>query len=212
MESGPQFDAAFLKDLGELLKWRRDVRRFSKQALPEGALTHLLSTASLAPSVGLSEPWRFVIVDEARRRQQVVENFRQANAQALGGYCGEKAALYASLKLEGFEAPAQVAVFCDGQSGQGHGLGRASMPETAEYSVVAAIQLIWMVARARGLGLGWVSILDPQAIAATLEVPEHWKLVAYLCIGYPLEDQVEPELARAGWEQRGEAGSFIIQR
>jgi 5,6-dimethylbenzimidazole synthase len=212
MSTGPQFDAGFLQSLGELMRWRRDVRRFSSRALPEGALIQLLSTASLAPSVGLSEPWRFVIVDQPQRRQKVVESFRKANAEALGGYGGEKAELYASLKLEGFEAPAQVAVFCDAQSGQGHGLGRKTMPETAEYSVVAAIQLIWMVARAQGLGLGWVSICDPQEIAAALDVPPHWKLVAYLCIGYPLQDQAEPELARAGWEARTEPQAFILQR
>jgi 5,6-dimethylbenzimidazole synthase len=86
------------------------------------------------------------------------------------------------------------------------------MPETAEYSVVAAIQLMWMLARAQGIGLGWVSILDPQEVARALEVPEHWKLVAYLCVGYPLEESEVPELSRQGWESREDIAARILRR
>jgi 5,6-dimethylbenzimidazole synthase len=212
MGNGPNFDSAFLGQLRDLFRWRRDVRRFSTAPLPAGAVEGLIAQASFAPSVGLSEPWRFVIVGDQGRRQAMKENFSKANAQALDGYQGERAKLYASLKLEGFEAPAQLAVFCDGQSAQGHGLGRATMPETAEYSVVAAIQLIWMMARAQGLGVGWVSILDPGELNAALDVPAHWKLVAYLCIGYPVEESTEPELARSGWEGRRDPVDFTLQR
>ena len=155
MSGEPRFDEAFLGQLDELLKWRRDVRRFTSVALPEGTLARLLSVASLAPSVGLSEPWRFVTVDDPARRTKVRDSFSKVNAQALAGHAGDKAKLYASLKLEGFEAPGHVAVFCDCSTAKGSDLGRTSMPEMAEYSVVAAIQLIWMVARAQGLGLGW---------------------------------------------------------
>src|SRR6185369_12857186 len=153
-----------------------------------------------------------VIVDEPERRKKMRRSFLEANEKALGGYHGAKAEQYAALKLEGFEAPAQVAVFCDSQTEQGQGLGRMTMPETSEYSVVAAIQLIWMVARARGLGLGWVSILDPKVANEALQVPAHWKLVAYLCIGYPQEEFSQPELERAGWETRRSLKDFTLQR
>jgi 5,6-dimethylbenzimidazole synthase len=212
MSGEPRFDEAFLGQLDELLKWRRDVRRFAATALPEGTLGRLLSVASLAPSVGLSEPWRFVTVDDSERRAKVRDSFSKINAQALAGHVGDKAKLYASLKLEGFEAPGHVAVFCDSTTAKGSDLGRTSMPETAEYSVVAAIQLIWMVARAQGLGLGWVSILDPQEVAQALDVPPSWKLIAYLCIGFPAEESLEPELQRAGWEERMKPEDFIVGR
>lgn len=210
--SAPHFDAAFLAQLDALLKWRRDVRRFSGQALPEGALRQLLALASLAPSVGLCEPWRFAVVEDAGRRAKVRASFERMNAQALQGHAGERAKLYASLKLEGFEAPAQVAVFSDTETAKGSELGRASMPEMADYSVVAAIQMIWTVARAQGLGLGWVSILDPAEVAAALDVPAHWRLIAYLCIGYPADLHLEPELSRVGWEKRMPPEDFIIGR
>jgi 5,6-dimethylbenzimidazole synthase len=100
------------------------------------------------------------------------------------------------------EAPVQLAVFCDEATEQGMGLGAATMPETRRYSVVAAITQMWLAARARGLGLGWVSILDAEALARALSVPGDWKLVAYLCLGWPAEESDIPELERAGWETR----------
>ncbi len=86
------------------------------------------------------------------------------------------------------------------------------MPETLTYSVVGAIHALWLAARAHGLGMGWVSILDPQAVSAVLEVPASWTLIAYLCLGYPEEDHADPELERHGWQDRFDAGRFIIQR
>jgi 5,6-dimethylbenzimidazole synthase len=209
----PEFDEAFRARLVELLTWRRDVRRFRADALPEGLLEHLLEIAALAPSVGLSQPWRFVLVEDAKRRAEVRANFERANAAALDAYEGEEAQSYARLKLAGLdEAPVHLAVFADPGTTQGRGLGRRTMPEMIEYSAVTAIHTLWLAARAEGVGLGWVSILDPAVVARSLEVPPEWSLVGYLCLGYPSQADDTPALERAGWERRRAAASFLLRR
>lgn len=131
------------------------------------------------------------------------ENFERANASALEGYEGEAARLYATLKLSGMnEAPVHLAVFADESTEQGHGLGRQTMPDTVRYSTVAAVMTFWLAARAYGVGVGWVSILDPDGVVRLLDVSVDWKLVAYLCVGWPEESHADPELARAGWQPR----------
>jgi 5,6-dimethylbenzimidazole synthase len=208
-----EFDDAFRRQLRELFVWRRDVRRFRTDALPDGAVERLIETACLSPSVGLSQPWRFVTVDDAARRRAVIDDFRACNAEALNCYSGERAGRYAALKLSGLEqAPVHLAVFADKASDIGHGLGRATMPETTEYSVVAAITAMWLAARAEGIGLGWVSILNPDRIHAILDVPACWKFIAYLCIGYPEAACDQPELERAKWEHRRGADEFTLRR
>jgi 5,6-dimethylbenzimidazole synthase len=203
----------FFALLVELLRFRRDVRRFRPDPIPDAEILDLLRIAQLAPSVGLSQPWRFMRVRSLKARAAVRENFERCNAEALGGYCGEDAALYARLKLSGLDdAPVQLAVFCDGSAGTGRGLGRRTMPETAEYSVVSAVHTLWLATRARGIGMGWVSILDPEAITATLSVPEGWRLIAYLCLGWPVEEHADPELQRAGWEHRRPCEEFLVER
>lgn len=211
--SPPQFDAAFRATFGDLLKWRRDVRRFRTDPLPAGALEKLIETACLAPSVGLSQPWRFVVVEDAPRRRQVLENFKACNADALTAYDGEIAASYAGLKLAGLEeAPCHLAVFADRGTDVGHGLGRRTMPEMAEYSVVAAIATLWLAARAEGIGMGWISILDPVGMAATLDVPAEWRFIGYFCLGYPQLEDVVPELERAAWERRRPVSERVLRR
>ncbi len=206
-----QFDAAFTDELQALFRWRRDVRRFRPDALPAGLLDRLIATAALAPSVGLSEPWRFVVVSEPARRARVRANFAACNARALATQAADRAALYARLKLAGLdEAPCHLAVFADPAPAQGHGLGRATMPETAAYSVVMAVHTLWLAARAQGLGLGWVSILDPAEMAAALAVPADWQFIGYFCLGYPQAESEVPELEREGWERR--AAPVVVWR
>jgi 5,6-dimethylbenzimidazole synthase len=207
------FDEAFRHRLRDLFVWRRDVRRFRRDSLPEGTLERLIEVVCLSPSVGLSQPWRFVIVEDETRRRAVIENFKACNAQALQSYSGERAAHYASLKLAGLEeAPVHLAVFADKTSETGHGLGRMTMPETIEYSVVAAICSVWLAARAEGIGLGWVSILDPARVKEILAVPEAWKFIGYFCLGYPDAESDRPELERANWEHRRAPQEFITRR
>ncbi|HTW82893.1 MAG TPA: 5,6-dimethylbenzimidazole synthase [Candidatus Sulfotelmatobacter sp.] len=204
MEPGA-FETSFVRDLDRLLHLRRDVRRFARDPLAPGAIDELLEAARCAPSVGYSQPWRFVLVEGEAARAAVAASFRAANADALSGYAGEDARRYAGLKLAGLDdAPVQLAVFTDEATAVGRGLGRATMPETLAYSTVAAVQNLWLAARARGLGVGWVSILDPASVTSALDVPPAWRLTAYLCIGYPIELSGTPELERAGWETRRE--------
>lgn len=206
---GPEFTAAFR----DLVLWRRDVRRFRTDPLPEGLVERLVDLACHAPSVGNCQPWRFVLVDSAERRDAVRDSFRRANRSALEGYDGETRALYARLKLEGLEAaPVHLAVFADEATDRGGGLGRQTMPETLRYSVVGAIHTLWLAARAEGIGLGWISILEPDVVSAALDVPQGWALVAYLCLGRPVEEHVDPELERAGWQARAEHADFLLRR
>ena len=200
----PRFDKAFQAEFADLLAWRRDVRRFrAGAAVDEATLAALFELAALAPSVGNCQPTRFVRVDDVARRAQIRANFEAANAEALGDYEGERAALYARLKLAGLrEAPVHLAVFCDEATAQGHGLGARTMPETRRYSAVCALHTFWLAARAYGLGVGWVSILDPTRLAGTLEVPSEWSFVGYLCVGWPQQENLTPELERTGWQAR----------
>ena len=209
----PIFDAAFRAQLHKLFVWRRDVRRFRTDPLPPGTLERLIGEACLAPSVGLSQPWRFVVVESAVRRAAVVQNFRAANREALATYCGDRHTLYARLKLAGLEeAPGHLAVFVDPHTEAGHGLGRRTMPEMLRYSAVAAIVQLWLAARAEGIGLGWVSILDPAGVALVLDVPVRCSLIGYFCLGYPAWNSDEPELARESWEGRLMPDDVILRR
>jgi 5,6-dimethylbenzimidazole synthase len=207
------FDDEFRARLLDLFAWRRDVRRFRAEPLAPGTLDRLLAVACLSPSVGLSQPWRFVVVDEPSRRRQVLDVFRDCNANALAAYSDELGRCYAALKLAGIEeAPAQVTVFADHGTAIGHGLGRRTMPEMIDYSVVAAVHTMWLAARAEGIGLGWVSILDPARMAEILDVPLSWRLIGHLCLGYPETEAEGPELERAGWEFRRLHTEAIIRR
>jgi 5,6-dimethylbenzimidazole synthase len=204
LSEAPQFDAAFQAAFAELLAWRRDVRHFRPDLAPdEATLAELFQLAALAPSVGNCQPTRFVRVDDDARRIAIRANFEVANRDALTVYAGEQAALYARLKLAGLnDAPIQLAVFCDEATEQGHGLGARTMPETRRYSTICALHTFWLAARAFGLGVGWVSILDAEAIVETLDVPRAWTFIAYLCLGFPREEHLIPELERVGWQRR----------
>jgi 5,6-dimethylbenzimidazole synthase len=211
--AAPHFDKAFRARLHELFCWRRDVRRFRADPLPPGLLERLIEVACQAPSVGLCQPWRFVVVDDPSRRQRVIDNFESCNDDALREYTGELATRYAALKLAGLrEAPCHLAVFADHSTAVGHGLGRRTMPEMADYSVVIAVFSIWLASRAEGIGMGWVSILDPLAMAEILDVPTDWRLIGYFCLGYPQAEDDRPELERVGWEERQLSGDFIFRR
>jgi 5,6-dimethylbenzimidazole synthase len=213
-DSSPRpFDETFRETFRDLVLWRRDVRRFRRDPIDPALMHSLLELASHAPSVGHCQPWRFVLVESADRRDQVKSSFARANARALENYDGEQRAQYARLKLEGLEnAPVHVAVFADEAVEEGSGLGRRTMPETLFYSVVAAIQTLWLAARAEGLGLGWVSILEPDVIHRALDVPPTWALVAYLCVGWPVEEHLDPELDRHRWQQRLDVERMIFRR
>lgn len=199
----PEFDAAFRAQLDDLLLWRRDVRHFDTRPLNAGLIDILLDRASLAPSVGNSQPWRFVRVVTPERRAAIAAHVETENSRASALYKDATRAAYDALKLHGLhEAPEHIAVFCEPDPHEGHGLGRQTMPETLAYSTVCAIHTLWIAARAHGVGIGWVSIVDPAALTQILDVPWHWKFIGYLCLGYPTEEHNMPELERSGWQAR----------
>ena len=193
------------------IRERRDVRRgFLPQPMPDELLNRLLEAAHNAPSVGLMQPWRFIVVRDLEVRQAIHRIFLDANQKAIEDYEGQQQRHYAGMKLEGIlEAPQNLCVVCDSQSNQGHQLGRRTMPEMALYSAVCAIQNLWLASRSEGIGVGWVSILEPHLVRRALKIPEHITLVAYLCLGYVEAFAAEPDLERAGWEKRTPLESVI---
>jgi 5,6-dimethylbenzimidazole synthase len=211
--TAPVFDSQFRRSFRELVLWRRDVRRFRSDPVPSEVVESLIELASHAPSVGHSQPWRFVFLESLDRREEVRNSFRRANREALEGYSGDQREKYARLKLEGMDAaPVQIAVFADETTTLGAGLGCQTMPEMIRYSVVGALQTLWLALRAEGLGMGWVSILEPDVIKKVLSVPADWSLIAYLCIGWPIEEHDDPELVRHGWQERIGQTEIILRR
>ncbi|GLH73477.1 5,6-dimethylbenzimidazole synthase [Geothrix limicola] len=207
------FSEAFRAELDALLRARRDVRRFRRDPVPEPLLLHLLEQANLAPSVGLSQPWRFIRVQSPKLRAAVATAFEAANAAAASGYEGARAETYKRLKLEGLgQAPEHLLICCETAPAQGHGLGRQTQPQTLRDSVVCAIQILWLAARAEGLGIGWVSILDPQGLREAFDLPPTWEWVAYLCVGWPEAFLDIPELEAEGWEQRRPLADVLERR
>ena len=198
------FDVSERDAVYRAISMRRDVRRgFIDKPLPEDLIRRLLSAAHCAPSVGLMQPSRFVLIRDRNVRKVVHEAFVKANEQATATYDGARRDQYASMKLEGIlEAPQNLCILSDSQSERGHQLGRHTMPEAAVYSTVCAIQNLWLAARVEGVGVGWVSILDPARLLEILNVPADIVPVAYLCLGYVDHFAAEPDLERFGWETR----------
>ena len=167
----------------------------------------------LAPSVGFSQPWRWVLVDDPQLRSKFVTSHDSAKKEAGKLYEGAQFAQYDGLKLAGLrEAPVHIAVFADCATPTGHGLGTQTMPGTVLWSVVMAIYALWLSATAEGLGIGWVSILDPVAVSSALDVPKEWTFVAYLCLGWPEEYGEKPLLEISGWESRRSAEDVVLRR
>ncbi|GAB6855394.1 5,6-dimethylbenzimidazole synthase [Asaia astilbis] len=209
----PVFDEAFREQLDSLFLWRRDVRHFRRDPVPESVLDHMLALTCSTPSVGLSQPWRFLRVDDEARRNAVRAEFSERNAEALAAQRQSDSGAYAQLKLAGLDrAPHHIAVFCDPDPSQGRGLGRLTMPETVQWSAVMAIHSFWLAAQAHNVGLGWVSILDPERMNSLLDAPAEWRFMAYLCVGYPDEEHNTPELERRGWEKRAPERQLWISR
>jgi 5,6-dimethylbenzimidazole synthase len=205
------FDESERRAVYRAIRERRDVRRgFLPEPIPDELLYRLLEAAHNAPSVGLMQPWRFIVVRDIAVRRAVHDIFLQANQQAAASYSGTLQQSYTGMKLEGIlEAPQNLCIVCDSQNSQGHQLGRRTMPETAVYSAVCAVQNLWLAARAEGIGVGWVSILEPDLLRSELKIPTQIIPVAYLCLGYVDAFAAEPDLERAGWEKRTTLKSVV---
>lgn len=208
--TGKIFSAQETAVLEEIISNRRDVRgnRFLQKEVSDEILDKLLSAALYAPSVGFSQPWEFVVIRSLATKQKVKESFDEENLLAKDYFDGEKAREYSSMKLEGIaEAPVNIAVFYKPSSAPV--LGQTSMEEVGPYSVVCAIQNMWLMARALNLGMGWVSILDPVKVKRILAAPEGHRLVAYLCVGWVEHFLTQPELEILKWEKRKEWGQVV---
>jgi len=183
---------------------RRDVRAgFRSDPIPAAVLRRVLDAAHHAGSVGFMQPWNFLVITSPESRERIHRIFQTENARAAAAYSGERRALYDRLKLEGIlESGANLCITCDRERHGPDVLGRHTMRDTDVYSTCCAIQNLWLAARAEGLGVGWVSILDPAAVKRVLEIPESLELIAYLCIGYVDAFAEAPDLERAGWQRR----------
>jgi 5,6-dimethylbenzimidazole synthase len=214
---GKLVPASFPEDereaLYKVMRGRRDVRHFLPHPVPDAVLRRVLEMAHLAPSVGFMQPWNFLLITSPEVRRQVKALFEEANARELARLedAGRRE-LYARLKLEGIlEAPLNLAVTCDGRRDAPFVLGRAPMPQTDLFSTCLAVQNLWLAARAEGVGVGWVSILDRAATAQLLGLPAGVELVAYLCVGYPVEFRPRPMLEEVGWKRREPLADLVFQ-
>jgi 5,6-dimethylbenzimidazole synthase len=190
-------------DLYEAIYSRRDVRSFRSDPIADDVLLRILNAGHHAGSVGFMQPWNFIVVRSTEIRRKIVASFARENATAAAQYHGEKRQLYDSLKLQGIlDSPLNLAVTCDRQRKGPHVLGRNTVLDTDIYSTCCAIQNLWLAARAEGIGVGWVSILDMDVVKAILGIPSDILLVAYLCVGYPVEFRERPMLEEVGWETR----------
>jgi len=190
---------------------RRDVRHFKADPVPGGVLYRLLLAAHYAPSVGFMQPWNFIIVRDPAVKAQMKQAFIEENTRAAGHYHGQRRLMYDSLKLEGIlEAPINLCVTCDRSRFGPHVLGRNSMPETDLFSTCCAIQNLWLAAYAEGIGVGWVSIVQPDRLQQILRIPDGVVPVAYLCVGYPEAFLPKPELELVGWAPRLALGDLIF--
>lgn len=198
--------AAVYRAIGE----RRDMRHFVPGEVPAELLGRLLQAAHQAPSVGLMQPWRFIRIRRAELREaigQLVEEERQRTAEALG----ERSAEFMRLKVEGIGECAEllVAALMDGR--ETHIFGRRTLPEMDLASLACAIQNLWLAARAEGLGMGWVSLFDPHALAELLQMPAGAKPVAILCLGPVREFYPQPMLELEGWRQARPLSELLFE-
>ena len=196
-------EAGLRHPIYEVIFGRRDVRRFRSEPIPDPVFYRLLQAAHHAPSVGFMQPWDFIVVRDPAMKAKVKQAFQEANARAAQHYRRQRRALYDSLKLEGIlEAPINLCITCDRSRFGPHVLGRNSMPETDLFSTCCAIQNLWLAAYAEGIGVGWVSIIEPDRLRQLFRIPKRVVPVAYLCVGYPERFLRKPELELVGWAPR----------
>ncbi len=201
--AGP-FDPAERAAVYRAIETRRDVRgQFEPIPIDDALLRRLLAAAHAAPSVGFMQPWNFIRVTSAAVKARVHAAFATANAEAEAMFEAGARDRYRALKLEGIrEAPVNLCVTCDPSRGGRVVLGRTHQSEMDLYSTVCAVQNLWLAARAEGIGVGWVSIFREAEVKAILGIPDHVRIVAWLCLGHVRTLYDAPELAIKGWRQR----------
>ncbi len=199
---GWRYEHADLEAVHRVISERRDVRRFRPDAVPDSVLERVLEAAHRAPSVGLMQPWRLIVIRDVATRA-AVRRLAQRERLRQAGRFDERTRQFLDQKVEGVvEAPVGVCVCCDHGEPDVEVLGRATIPETDVYSTACAIENLWLAARAEGLGVGWVSFYRPDDLRALLGIPPGVDPIAYLCVGWPDERPVRPGLEAAGWSAR----------
>lgn len=197
--------------LQRVIKARRDIRRFRPDQVDEAALGRVLEAAHAAPSVGHSQPWRFIVVSDAETRERaavLADRERLSQASQLDP---ESARRLLDLQLEGLrEAPIGVVVCCDRRTPAQGVLGRATFPDTDMWSCACAIENLWLAARAEGLGVGWVTLFRPADLAGLLGLPDGVVTLGWLCVGWPDERPPAPGLERAGWSRRAAVADVVF--
>lgn len=189
---------------------RRDMRHFIADPIDQDILQRLFQAAWQAPSVGLMQPWRMIRITDTGIRNaihQIVENERVLTAKALG----ERETEFLQLKVEGIKDCAEVLVVSLMDKRESHIFGRRTLPEMDLASVSCAIQNMWLAARAEGLGMGWVSLFDPQKLADLLDIPEGACPVAILCLGHVDDFYQQPMLEQENWRQRQPLDELIFE-
>jgi len=204
-----KFNQEQIQTLQDIINSRRDVRghSFLDKKIPQVELEKILLSAIHAPSVGYTQPWKFVVIDDESIKKQIRENFDIENEKAKKIF--EDKEIYKELKLEGIiEAPINIAVFYKHPNEAN--IGMTSMSKMGEYSVVCAVQNMWLMARALGIGLGWISILNEKKVLQTLNAPKNTKLIAYLALGYVDKFYDEPELKSIDWKEEKQLSECIV--
>ena len=206
-----KFTSEDIETLENIILSRRDVRgnRFIDKEISKEDLKKILFAGVNAPSVGFSQPWEFVVVKDMAIRNEIKQSFFEENEKASDLFEGKKGNAYTQLKLEGIsESALNIAVFYKPK--EHPVLGQTSMKEAGVFSVVCAIQNMWLMARALGVGLGWVSILDPNKVKAILNAPKDRQLIGYLCLGHVDFFYENPELEKLKWEKRKTIDEVLI--
>lgn len=198
------FSQAEINALYKTIFSRRDVRgQFTQDPIADDALARVLYAAHHAPSVGFMQPWNFMVIRDAEVKQRVHQAFVKANDEARQMFEGERRELYSSLKLQGIlEAPINLCITCDRDRIKGPVLGRTHIKTMDLFSTVCAVQNLWLAARAEGLGVGWVSIVEQSDLRQALGIPEKIVPIAYLCLGHVSHFNDQPELQQKGWRSR----------
>jgi len=208
--TGWRFDDDDLAAVMRVIAERRDIRRFRHDPIPDQVIRRLLEAAHQAPSVGLMQPWRFVLV-RSEQTKAAMQAIAARERLVQSEHFDERTRQYLDLKIEGIrEAPLSICVCCDRDGGRGEVLGRHTIRDTDLYSTCLAIQNFWLAARAEGVGVGWVSFYRPDDVRALLHLPPSVVPVAWLCVGYPDERPTRPGLEAAGWESRRKLEGFVF--
>ncbi|WCL50872.1 nicotinate-nucleotide--dimethylbenzimidazole phosphoribosyltransferase [Leptospira sp. GIMC2001] len=207
-----EFNEAEKLGLTKAIYGRRDVRNFRPAPVSKKILKKILEAGHNAPSVGFSQPWNFFLISNSDTKKLVYDHFTKENKKVIHSMQGDRSETYASLKLQGLlDSPHHLVVTCNQERNPDNRLGRTTVTDSDIYSTCLAIQNIWLTARSEGIGIGWMSIYDPIELPKLLKIPEEYKIIAYLCLGYPVDFPDNPILESTGWARRENLSDLVFE-